>query len=632
MSSRPSSYDKQPTIPLPDGATVLHGGEAWAAVDVAARERSGERAPVIAIDTYPGVDLPAFTRAVAAALPEYHVIDIEDAAALPVETIDRLIAPNLTDDRVFGVLSHLTLPAFYDSERLAAVRRRLAGGAGGADGADRAGGADGAGGGLDRPTVVIGWGAELAAPHADALVLVDLARWELQLRLRAGATNWRTPNSTEETLRKYKRGFFVEWRMADRHKRRFFDRVDFVVDGAARDATGGMVTGDAFRAALEKATTGPLRVVPFFDPGVWGGHWMQDRLDLEPTANNYAWCFDCVPEENSLLLEGVTPEGERAVVEIPAIDLVLQQPRELLGAKTFARFGAEFPIRFDFLDTVGGGNLSLQVHPLTDYIQQTFGMHYTQDESYYLLDADDDAVVYLGLKSGTDPAEMMQALRAATDGEHPFDADRFVNSYPAKKHDHFAIPAGTVHASGANSMVLEISATPFIFTFKLWDWGRLGLDGVPRPVHLEHGGNNIQWDRTTDWVAENLLDQVEILQEHPNGDREERTGLHELEFIEVRRNWFADEAAHDTEGTVNVLNLVEGDEVEVVSPTDAFPPYTVHYAETFIVPAAVGPYIIRRTATSASERFATVKASVRGTEDPAHHATPHHHTERGSSR
>jgi mannose-6-phosphate isomerase class I len=316
-----------------------------------------------------------------------------------------------------------------------------------------------------------------------------------------------------------------------------------------------------------------------------------------------------VPEENSLLLE-----ADGRVVEIPAMDLVLMEPRELLGEKTFARFGAEFPIRFDFLDTMGGGNLSLQVHPLTDYIQNTFGMHYTQDESYYLLDADPDAVVYLGLKTGIDPQEMVEALQAATDGEHPFDAEKYVNRIPARTHDHFAIPAGTVHASGANSMVLEISATPFIFTFKLWDWGRVGIDGIPRPIHVDHGARNIQWNRDTAWVESNLLDQVEVISER-EGVREERTGLHELEFIEVRRHWFTDDVHHDTEGTVNVLNLVEGDEVEIASPTGAFAPYRIHYAETFIVPAAVGPYIIRRTAESQSERFATVKAYVRGTRD-----------------
>jgi hypothetical protein len=167
-------------------------------------------------------------------------------------------------------------------------------------------------------------------------------------------------------------------------------------------------------------------------------------------------------------------------------------------------------------------------------------------------------------------------------------------------------------------MVLEISATPFIFTFKLWDWGRLGLDGIPRPVHLDHGERNLVWSRDADWTDQNLVNRVEVVATDgagpdEQGNVEERTGLHELEFIEVRRHWFSNQAAHDTEGTVNVLNLVEGDEVEIISPTGAFEPYEIHYAETFIVPAAVGPYVIRRTARSQSERFATVKASVRGT-------------------
>ena len=79
---------------------------------------------------------------------------------------------------------------------------------------------------------------------------------------------------------------------------------------------------------------------------------------------------------------------------------------------------------------------------------------------------------------------------------------------------------------------------------------------------------------------------------------EERTGLHELEFIEVRRHWFDRRAAHDTEGTVNVLNLVEGDEVVVESPTGAFAPFVVHYAETFIVPARWADTPSARTVTA----------------------------------
>ncbi|GAA1537699.1 mannose-6-phosphate isomerase class I [Microbacterium ginsengiterrae] len=579
-------YDTQPTVPLPSGERILRGAAAWQA--------AAETATTLLVDTYPGVDIPALTAQIRAALPEWTIVDVEEAAR-PVAEVEQLIAPNLTDDRVFGIMSHFTLADFYDQERLAET-------------ADRIG----------EHTVVVGWGAALLADHlADtATILVDMARWEIQLRLRAGATNWRADNAGEDILRKYKRGFFVEWRVADRHKRALFDTVDFVVDGNAiapaephaESPEAGMISGDAFRSALRGAATRPFRVVPFFDPGVWGGQWMKNRIGLDPSKDNYAWCFDCVPEENSLLLE-----GDGGVIEIPSLDLVFSQPVELLGAKTFARFGAEFPIRFDFLDTMDGGNLSLQVHPLTDYIRDTFGMPYTQDESYYLLDAGDDAVVYLGTKNGTDRDAMLADLTTAQQGEVPFPAEKYVNAYPARAHDHFAIPAGTVHASGANSMVLEISATPFIFTFKLWDWGRVGLDGIPRPVHLAHGSRNIQWDRDTDWVEENLIDQVETLHvDDVTGVTEERTGLHALEFIETRRHWFTQGADHDTDGTVNVLNLVEGDEARVVSPTGAFEPYVVHYAETFIVPAAVGAYRIERTENTRSPRLATIKAYVRG--------------------
>jgi mannose-6-phosphate isomerase class I len=205
---------------------------------------------------------------------------------------------------------------------------------------------------------------------------------------------------------------------------------------------------------------------------------------------------------------------------------------------------------------------------------------------------------------------MIRELKAAQRNGHSFRAEAYVNKFPARKHDHFLIPAGTIHCSGKNCMVLEVSATPYIFTFKLWDWERLGLDGSPRPIHIDHGLMNIDWDRDTNWVQENLINQIEPVAEGP-GWREERTGLHRLEFIETRRHWFTGPTPHETRDTVNVLNLVEGEEAIVESSTNAFEPFVVHYAETFIMPAAIGAYRISPTGESIGKSCATIKASVR---------------------
>jgi mannose-6-phosphate isomerase class I len=346
-------------------------------------------------------------------------------------------------------------------------------------------------------------------------------------------------------------------------------------------------------------------VVPFFDPGPWGGQWMKEYCDLDRTVKNFAWCFDCVPEENSLLLQ-----YDNEVFETPSINLVFFESRALLGDAVHARFGDEFPIRFDFLDTIDGGNLSLQVHPTTQYIQEKFGMHYTQDESYYILDATEDPSVYLGLKKGICPSRMINDLEAAQQGGGAFNAERYVGKWQVKKHDHVLIPAGTIHCSGANTMVLEISATPYIFTFKLWDWSRMGLDGKPRPINIEHGKAVIDWSRDEDWVKKEAINVVTKIAEG-DGWIEERTGLHEREFIETRRHWFSKPVLHHTKGGVNVLNLVEGREALIESPDHEFEPFVVHYAETFIVPASVKYYSIRPYGESEGKTCATIKAFVR---------------------
>lgn len=470
---------------------------------------------------------------------------------------------NLTDDRVFGKMYYGNLVDFMDEEKLEEAKNKMKE--------------------QNGSVIVYGVGAGLVS-HGDVYVYFDMARWQIQLRYRKGMPNYNCDNYDEDILKKYKRGYFIEWRIADKHKAERFDCFDYVVDTNTKDDPK-MISKDTFQTSLHQLSNQPFRTVPYFDPGVWGGQWMKEVCNLDKDQPNYAWSFDGVPEENSILFDydGIT-------VELPAMDLVLYKPKELLGEQVYARFGAEFPIRFDFLDTMEGQNLSLQVHPLTEYIKKNFGMSYTQDESYYILDAKEDAHVYLGLKEGIQPDDMISDLELAQKGNIVFDADKYINKFPAKKHDHFLIPAGTCHCSGSNAMVLEISATPYIFTFKLWDWNRLGLDGLPRPIHIEHGKHVIQWERTTKWVKENLVNATYEVKEEGNDCKIEHTGLHELEFIETRRYTINKFSLHKTHGTVNMLNLVDGKSAIIEGD---FEPFIVHYAETFIIPASIKEYTIK---------------------------------------
>ena len=479
------------------------------------------------------------------------------------KTMTEQMKYNLTDDRVFGKMYYGNLVDFMDEEKLKEAQNKIKE--------------------QNGSVIVYGVGAGLVS-HGDVYVYFDMARWQIQLRYRKGMANYNVDNYDEDILKKYKRGYFIEWRIADKHKEKCFECFDYVVDtNAANDPK--MISRYTFTESLKQLAQKPFRTVPYFDPGVWGGQWMKEVCNLDVNQPNYAWSFDGVPEENSILFD-----YDGVIVELPAMDLVLYKPKELLGEQVYARFGAEFPIRFDFLDTMEGQNLSLQVHPLTEYIKKNFGMSYTQDESYYILDAKEDAVVYLGLKEGIQSDEMIADLESAQKGNIVFDADKYINKFPAKKHDHFLIPAGTCHCSGKNAMVLEISATPYIFTFKLWDWQRLGLDGLPRPINIEHGKHVIQWDRTTKWVKENLVNATYEVKEEGNDCKIEHTGLHELEFIETRRYTIKNSSYHQTHGTVNMLNLVDGKSAVIEGD---FEPFIVHYAETFIIPASINEYTIK---------------------------------------
>lgn len=552
--------------------------EGWEAVREVIRTEA--KGPVLAAELYPGVDSSEVCRGLTGT--GYTLMAAEECC-ISDQAYQELIRGFLTEDRVFGIMNTLQIHDIYRQDQIEAMRARI-----------RRETENGA------KIIVYGVGASMVTGADCQIMYFDLPRWEIQCRFKKGMANWKSKNFEEDKLKKFKQGFFVEWRMADRLKRSLLGRLNWAVD-TVEEGNPKIVDGEGFRKGLRTVSAEPFRLVPYYAPEVWGGQWMKEVCGLDAEEENYAWAFDGVPEENSIFLRFGSVR-----MEFPAIDAVFYRPKELLGNRVHARFGDEFPIRFDFLDTMDGQNLSLQVHPLTEYIQNTFGMHYTQDESYYILDCEDNAVIYLGLKEGIDREEMLRGLTEAQEGGRPFDAEAYVNVWPAKKHDHFLIPAGTVHCSGKNTMVLEVSATPYIFTFKLWDWGRLGLDGRPRPVHLSHGSRVIQWDRTEGWVKDNLVNRFETVCKEP-GFEETRTGLHDREFIETRRYRLRGPHSFTCDDSVSMCNVVDGSGAIVSSPDGAFEPFEVHYAETFIIPAAVGQFSLHPL----NEECMVLRASVR---------------------
>ena len=543
-------------------------------------------ANVITIECYPTINEQELLNKLITPLNPALLIDASELF-YDTEKINKMIERNITDDRVFGLMSHHSFADFIDPQHASILGKQIK------QKLDN-----------NESVIIYGVGASLVYP-TDLLIYADLARWEIQTRYRSGEySNWKGNNAAEDPLRMIKRGYFFEWRVADKLKKKLFNEIDYFLDTHIEDQPK-LIDGKSYQEAMLQIANQPFSLVPFFDPGIWGGHWMQEKFNFRKDERNLAWSFNGVPEENSLILnfDGVK-------MEVPANNLVFSQPLALLGERAYGRFGAEFPIRFNFLDTIGGENLSLQVHPKTEYIQEVFGANYTQDESYYILEAYDHAKVYLGVKNGVSKDELMTALKKAADGDGSFPDEEFIYQREIKKHDHYSIPGGTIHSSGANSVVLEISSTPNRYTFKLWDWDRVDLDGLPRPVHLNHGEPNIDITRDEDWVKKELVNPFKVIGEGP-GWQEEYTGLHETEYIETRRHTFSVPVVHENHGSVNVFNLVEGEEAIVESMDNSFEPFVVHYAQTFIIPEQIKEYKISPYGKSLGKTIMTIKAFVR---------------------
>ena len=434
----------------------------------------------------------------------------------------------------------------------------------------------------DVIVILAGPGAGLSSWQTP-IIYFDLPKNELQYRMRAGSATNLGGKTTGPNAEMYKRSYFVDWPLLNEHRRAISKDIDIVADGQHED-NPNWAPMDAIRGGMRSMAYNLIRARPWFEPGVWGGQWMKQHFPaLSREEINYAWSFELIAPEN-----GIVFESDGLLLEIAFDWLMEWESTAILGVDA-DRFKQEFPIRFDFLDTFGGGNLSIQCHPSLPYIKKHFGENITQDETYYILDCKPGAGVYLGFNEDIDPAVFQATLEKSQAANQAIDIEEYVQLLPAKKHDLFLIPNKTIHGAGINNLVLEISATPYIFTFKMYDWMRLDLEGMPRPINITHAFHNLDFSRKGAKVQQELISKPRLLQKDANMQLE-LLPTHPEHFYSIHRITLTGSTRISTEGRCHLLMLVEGQRLTV--QTSQGKSYTLHYAETFVLPAAAGEYTL----------------------------------------
>ena len=562
-------YEPNPRYP-PIGAEVVVG---WTGAIASLPDRG-----VLAIDGPAILDWAALLASLLAALTAAGrvvetVVDAGDALVSWPEIEARRPSPGLPDDPDFATLSTASLGDLFDAPPH--VHRPAEGIA-----------------------VIFGPGAAFADP--DVLWYADLPKRFAEEAIGAGTARnlGQRDGDGSGTTRSL---FYLDWPILDRHRDAIAGRIDRWID-AREPARPTSLDGPALRRTVAGLARRPFRTRPMFNTVSWGGQWGRRVLGLNGERRNSGVGYELIAPESGVLVGDTGAE-----VEIPFQLIVEQCPVELLGPDVHARFATSFPIRFDYLDTVDGGSLSVHCHPQAGYMERVFGWPYTQHETYYLMVAGERSHVVLGLRAGIDVDEFERAAREASENGQPFDIDRFVQTFPATAHQLFAIPAGTPHGSGKGNVVLEVSATPYLYSLRFYDWLRRDEAGRQRPVHIDHAFANLARERSSARVADELVRPPRVLRRGTGWREEVLCDLPDL-FFEVRRHELEPDATlqDDTGGRFHVLNVVDG--TGVVIETEAGDRHDLAYAETLVIPAAVGGYEVR---TMHGTPVKVVKALVR---------------------
>lgn len=386
-----------------------------------------------------------------------------------------------------------------------------------------------------------------------------------------------------------RRCYYVDFECAFALRRELFNNhvLDFYVTNDNIDEER-LLSRSSLEAIFSSLVSYPFRCKPVYMEGVWGGYYIKHLRNLPEKMRNCAWVFDLIPSEVSILVQ-----VKDKLIEFPFYSFVQMEGESMMGKQCMKDFKGYFPIRFNYDDTFhSNGNMSIQVHSGHDYNIQNYNEFGRQDESYYVVVTGHNAKTYVGFNEDASPDEFINKAKQSEKDCSEIDYQKYINHVKSKPGTQVLLPAGTIHSSGRNQVVLEIgSLTIGSYTYKLYDYVRKDLDGNPRPIHTWHGERVVCKDRTTSWVNNNLVQDPQIIASG-NGWTEYSVGKHDLMYFCLRRLEFEKEIKGDTKGNFHVLSLVDGEKIKVRSIKNPDKYYIANYMDIIVVPANMGEYVI----------------------------------------
>ena len=541
---------------------------------------------VVALDGYTGAQFDQIINLLSQNL-KFKSIEVEafDVRNLLKSTdeLDGLFAENLKVDKekdpvsLYGKLFKGSYEDVFDAEKMAQFEASVR---------------EFKNGGGQKIFIVSGFGCTIRQLRSnyDLVCYFDVTPKEVMLRARKGMFANLGDSMAKPIKALLRRCYYIDFELAGHLRWELIknNAVDYYVASNKLDNLQ-LIPRESFNAVTSALVKCPLRCKPVYIEGVWGGHYVKKLRNLPASVINVAWAFDLIPLEVSIVVEA----GSQ-LIEFPFFTFVQKEGASLMGTDCVKKFGGYFPIRFNYDDTYhSNGNMSIQVHSGHNYNVENYGEFGRQDESYYIVATGHGAKTYVGFNEGIDPKEFIAEAKISEKAFTPIDYQKYVNHVESVPGVQVMLPAGTIHSSGRNQVILEIgSLSVGSYTYKMYDYLRADLDGIPRPIHTYHGEKVLRKERTTSWVKENLVQKPRLV-ESGNGWAEYIVGEHDLLYFSLRRLEFEKEIEGNTNGKFHVLTLVDGEKVQVQSLDNPELSYTQNYLDVVVVPANMGRYVVK---------------------------------------